>query len=33
MENIKMSNKNNKFKISALNWNEKFELLDGSTSL
>ena len=29
-ENIKMSYKNNKFKISASKWNEKFELPDGS---
>ena len=29
-KNIKKSYKNNKFKIPALTWNEKFELLDGS---
>ena len=29
-KNIKKSYKNNKFKISALTWNEEFELLDGS---
>ena len=28
--NIKESYKNNKFKISAPTWNEKFELTDGS---
>ena len=32
-ENIKKSNKNNKFKISALTWNEEFELPDGSYSV
>ena len=29
---IKKSCKNNKFRISALTWNEKFELHDGSYS-
>ena len=33
MENIKKSYKNNKFKISALAWNEKLELPDGSYSV
>ena len=33
MDNIKKSNKNNKFKISALTWNEEFELPDGSYSV
>ena len=28
-----MSYKNNKFKISPLTWNDKFELLDGSYSV
>ena len=28
--NIKNSNNNNKFKISAPRWNDKFDLLDGS---
>ena len=32
-KNIKKSCKNNKFKISALTWNEEFELPDGSYSL
>ena len=32
-KNIKMSCKNNKFKISAPTWNEKFELPDGSYSV
>ena len=32
-ENIKKSHKNNKFKISASAWNEKFELSDGSYSV
>ena len=32
-KNIKSSYKNNKFKISAPTWNEKFELLDGSYSI
>ena len=32
-KNIKKSHKNNKFKISALTWNEEFELLDGSYSI
>ena len=31
-KNIKKSNKNNKFKISAPTWNEEFELPDGSYS-
>ena len=31
--NIKKSYKNNKFKISALTWNEKVELPDGSYSV
>ena len=31
-KNIKKSNNNNKFKTSALTWNEKFELPDGSYS-
>ena len=30
---IKMSCKNNKFKISAPTWNEEFELTDGSYSV
>ena len=30
---IKKSYKNNKFKISALTWNEEFELPDGSYSV
>ena len=29
-KNLKKSYKNNKFKISALTWNEEFELPDGS---
>ena len=33
MKNIKKSYKNNKFKISAPTWNEKFELPDGSYSI
>ena len=33
MENIKSSNNNNKFKISAPTWNDKFELPDGSYSV
>ena len=32
-KNIKRSYKNNKFKISALTWNEEFELLDWSYSV
>ena len=32
-KNIKMSYKNNKFKISAPTWNEEFELPDGSCSI
>ena len=32
-KNIKKSCKNNKFKISAPTWNEKFELTDGSYSV
>ena len=32
-ENMKKSYKNNKFKISALTWNEEFELSDGSYSV
>ena len=32
-KNIKKSFKNNKFKISALTWNEEFELPDGSYSI
>ena len=32
-KNIKKSYKNNKFKISALTWNDEFELLDGSYSI
>ena len=32
-KNIKKSNKNNKFKISAPTWNEKLELPDGSYSI
>ena len=32
-KNIKKSNKNNNFKISAPTWNEKFELPDGSYSV
>ena len=31
-KNIKKSYNNNKFKTSALTWNEKFELPDGSYS-
>ena len=31
--NIKKSCKNNKFKISAPTWNDKFELLDGTYSV
>ena len=31
--NIKNSYNNNKFKISALTWNDKFELPDGSHSV
>ena len=33
MEKYKKSYKNNKFKISAATWNEKFELADGSYSI
>ena len=32
-KNIKKSNKNNKFKISAITWNKEFELPDGSYSI
>ena len=32
-KNIKSSYKNNKFKIFAPTWNDKFELLDGSYSV
>ena len=32
-ENIKSKYKNNKFKISALTWNETFGLPDGSDSI
>ena len=32
-KNIKSSYDNNKFKISAPTWNDKFELLDGSYSV
>ena len=32
-KNIKKSYKNNKFKISASTWNEKFQLPDGSYSV
>ena len=32
-KNIKKSYKNNKFKISAPVWNDKFELFDGSYSV
>ena len=32
-KNITKSHKNNKFKISALTWNEEFELPDGSYSI
>ena len=32
-KNIKSSYKNNKFKISAPTWNDKFELSDGSYSV
>ena len=32
-KNIKMSYKNNKFKISAPTWHEEFELRDGSFSV
>ena len=33
MEKHKKSNKNNKFKISAQAWNEKFKIPDGSYSV
>ena len=33
MEKYKKSYKNNEFKISALTWNEEFELPDGSYSV
>ena len=33
MEKYKKSYKNNKFKIPALKWNEKLELLNGSYSV
>ena len=33
MENIKKSYKNNRFKISAPAWNEKFEFPGGSYSI
>ena len=33
MENIKSPHNNNKFKISAPTWNDKFELLDGLYSV
>ena len=33
MENVKKSYKNNKFKMSALTWNKKFELLEVSYSV
>ena len=33
MENIKKLYKNNKFKISAPTWNDKFELPNGSYSV
>ena len=33
MEKYKLSYKNNKFKISAPTWNEKFGLLDGLCSV
>ena len=33
MENVKKSDKNNKFKTSAPTWNEKSELPNGSYSL
>ena len=32
-KNIKSSHNNNKFKISALTWNDEFELPDGSYSV
>ena len=32
-KNIKMSFKNNKFKVSTATWNEKFELPDGLYSI
>ena len=32
-KNVKGSYENNKFKISAPTWNDKFELLDGSYSV
>ena len=32
-KNIKKSYKNNKFKISAMTWNEEFKLPDGSYSV
>ena len=32
-KNIKISHNNNKFKISALTWNEEFTLPDGSCSV
>ena len=33
IQNIKKSYRNNKFKISALTWNEEFELPEGSYSI
>ena len=33
MEKIKSTYKNNKFKISASTWSDKFELPDGSYSI
>ena len=33
MEKYLKSHKNNKFKISALTWNDKFEFPDGSNSV
>ena len=32
-KNIKSAYSNNKFKISALSWNDEFDLLDGSYSI
>ena len=33
MDNYKQSYKNNKFKITALTWNEEYEIPDGSYSI
>lgn len=32
-KDIKMSNKNNKFKVSATTWNDEFKWLDGPYSV